>query len=635
MKTRNLFFAALTCLAFAACSDDDNAVQNPQKEDVVDRSYLAVQLSIPGLPGATTRAGEYAEANATELKVADVAFFFYNGNGQPAADPCYVTIDNSESFWNNITHDDDPTTDEDKESNLVLMVHNAQADLSQVVAVLNTTSTIKTLAKNGGAGGTISDNQTNITDGVSTTFTTTLEQLRKELISTKNGENTTYYTVPVISGSSTTGDVTTLTYSTNSEKGCLMSNSAYLHKYTYSTGGGTATGHTPRYATQVNRNQHFKESEDLAKQNPLIIHVERVEARVSVIAPDAEEPNDKTVDGKILYKLQEQTDNTDIQAQNGGSNVQLYFRIDGWWLNNTNKDSYLIKDFNNSYDSDWNDETEYRSYWAYSWRENSISDALGHGKHLGNQLNMYDKYCLENTTQTTWNYADQTSGSTENVSVTTATQVVVAGQVVDESGQPQNVVSYNNKYYIDTEFLKEVANSLNSAGFKKKVGDAEATPIESSDLQLITPTYTGSTDDATLRDYEAKVAMNLAEGTSIVKEGITEEKINEAVQEILNVYGNVKYWKEGKTYFFTRVKHDYNASGIGQADAVIRNHWYKVNVTGFYGLGTPVPNPEIPIIPVTPEDDKVSFMACKIAVLKYRTVSQDVTLGGEDAKNQQ
>lgn len=586
MKTKHLFLSALTCLTFAACSNDDDAVQNPQGE-VVDKQYLAVQFTIPGL--AETRADVFETANETELAVSDVAFFFFNDNGNTAANPCYVTIADAKNFWKNSISHTHPENSDEAESSLVLLVEKAQPNLSQVVAVLNPTSEIRNLV--GGNAKTPTDDEVDIDGSATITSTLTLENLRKEVLSVETDGSKTYYSVPSLTAVDT--------YADNSK--CLMSNSAY-----YSDGGA------PVYATQVGN--ALSESREEALSTPLTIHVERVEARVSVTPP--------ALGGETAYELRTKAGGDEINAENGGTDIKLYFELTGWWLNNTSKDAYLIKQLATTYAAGWNNSAHFRSYWGVSWAEGTAADGLNKGQKYGS-ANLFDKYCLENTTATSYTYADKSKDNNTGVDVTTATQLVAEGQIVDSEGNGVSVVSFNNTFYTVDEFLKVVAATLNSNGYLNGVNQVTYTDLKMS---------IAAADDNNLRDYEAKVMV--ADEVTLTKDDID---ANEEVNTMLStVYGNVKYWNEGKTYYYTRIKHDYAADGTYSltpaTDAIIRNHWYKISITGFYGLGTPVSNPDIPIIPVTPPTDKISYLACNIAVLKYRVVSQDVSLGGDNSQ---
>lgn len=60
---------------------------------------------------------------------------------------------------------------------------------------------------------------------------------------------------------------------------------------------------------------------------------------------------------------------------------------------------------------------------------------------------------------------------------------------------------------------------------------------------------------------------------------------------------------------------------------VVRNHVYELTINGISGFGTAVAKPETAIDePEKPTDD-ASYLAADVVVLKWKVVSQKVTLG--------
>ena len=81
----------------------------------------------------------------------------------------------------------------------------------------------------------------------------------------------------------------------------------------------------------------------------------------------------------------------------------------------------------------------------------------------------------------------------------------------------------------------------------------------------------------------------------------------------------VLWWNEGKCYFFVPVEH------LGGKTGVVRNHWYQLVVNSVSGLGTPVADPTEPIDPNVIEDETY-YVAAQVQILKWKMVSQDVSL---------
>lgn len=75
MKIKNLFLGSLACLAFAACSNDDDAVVNPSAKG--EGQYMSVNIvnSVN-----STRANTFTDGEGDETKVNDVILVFLKGN---------------------------------------------------------------------------------------------------------------------------------------------------------------------------------------------------------------------------------------------------------------------------------------------------------------------------------------------------------------------------------------------------------------------------------------------------------------------------------------------------------------------------------------------------------------------------
>ena len=81
----------------------------------------------------------------------------------------------------------------------------------------------------------------------------------------------------------------------------------------------------------------------------------------------------------------------------------------------------------------------------------------------------------------------------------------------------------------------------------------------------------------------------------------------------------VRWWNDGKCYFFVEVKHASNKIGV------VRNHWYNLTINSISGLGTPVADPNDDIVPEKLEDEQY-FVAAQVQILKWKMVSQSVSL---------
>ena len=119
------------------------------------------------------------------------------------------------------------------------------------------------------------------------------------------------------------------------------------------------------------------------------------------------------------------------------------------------------------------------------------------------------------------------------------------------------------------------------------------------------PVYVSASSTDPIKDYQALVTL---------KDGLTSD-------DLATLRGIVAlFWNEGKTYFYTDIAHE------GGLYGVVRNHLYNLTLTEVEGLGTPVTDPDNPIDPEKPDPEDESYIAAQIQILKYKVVTQNVTL---------
>lgn len=83
---------------------------------------------------------------------------------------------------------------------------------------------------------------------------------------------------------------------------------------------------------------------------------------------------------------------------------------------------------------------------------------------------------------------------------------------------------------------------------------------------------------------------------------------------------------DGKAYYFVPIRHlGTDETAVGYY-GVVRNHFYKINLTGIKGFGTPVYDPNKEIDPIVPSYSN-TYLAARVQVLQWRIVNQNVSLG--------
>lgn len=617
MKTKNLFWGALTCLAFAACSDDDTVVNPNGALAEGENAYVAVQLV---MAGGETRAwnntnnnDNYADGLDYEVNVKNATFYFFNADGsKQVQEPQTITTstgtvtDGTEGqlSFTDVTTNTGVTAQ--KESSIVLLLKDTEMP-SQIAVVLNAPEEIQ-------ASGTYVADMT----------LTNLAGYTKDL-------STTYTTDAT--------DAKTGAY--------VMSNSVYVD--------GKVLKATPVKTENIGRGTTADLAAAEALEHPVVIPVERVLALVDVKYATSMNYYDNTVT---------------YNGEESASTITPY--ITGWWLHNTPTQTTLIKDLSTSYtwskygtstDSEgnevtttsetlnaldatepwWNTKNFYRSYWANMYSATTGDVVQSWSAYEYNQQTVNPKYTFENTSEDNPTY------------------VMVAAKLMDNNMQVVDLVQWVNFSFKSLDdFKKYMATRLGGFGYTiKDSDDAEARELTASDfVEYYNTGATGEQPFGTNEDWKA--GLTIATGSTLYQNGVEIDDAKKHLAEA-NVIGAFKHYAKGQTYYFVKIQHnpDYEETKY----AVIRNHKYVVTISGITGLGTPVPNPndddptdptnptpdpgtdpdpepdptpdpdpdpdpDQPLDPETPTDDH-SALDAQILIMKYRVVSQDVTLDNQ------
>lgn len=640
MKLRNYFFGALACLALASCSSDDDAIDSGQ-EGGGKTAFMAVQLTMPG--GGTTRASwdestgyedneqNYKEGDLAEIRVKNAYLFFFKDDKSSWGEPMNITSlikSNDNAGGTDTDWTDGGGVSIDKISKTIIMFENkAETSLpSSVVAVLNIPLVSGNLP--------------------SQLKYSTVSDLQQSII-----------------------DCSTINSST--ETGFVMSNSTYL---TGTTGSETVVFEQSLAGKLISQGQNvtsltaplgYTDADTpegvraYAEANPVVIPVERVLARVHVDlekSATAYVSNDDAAPSAKLYML----NGGEVEA----TDTKIISVVNGWWLDNTNKDTYLGKnltttytEIENSWNWNWNHPEFQRSYWATAKNNEEAAKSTKFAHYDYRHHSLADKYCYENTNQN--NY----------------TQLVVSANLfIDDSGiKPLNLVRHKTVNYEQDAFKVYAMTKLMNQGAETTFYVQDGTgyrQLNASDIKFKWNTSSktislGGTEK--LEDYEA--ILVLADDTKeyFSDEGITDVSVASINEKLLSEVGPFQYWNKGQCYYYTPIVQFSTASEA--LNGVIRNHYYDIKIKSVTGLGTPVPtdpevdptyptppsgtdpdpeypddpeddpdddddtddddpndDPDKPIIPEKPVDDKVSAIDAQIRILKYRVVSQSVDL---------
>lgn len=371
-------------------------------------------------------------------------------------------------------------------------------------------------------------------------------------------------------------------------------------------------------------------TEDEAEANPAAsIYVERALAKVTVTSTAA---------------------SGNLEANSG-----VTYEIQGWDLDVTNKQTYLV---HNVAGANWwsyqNGDKGYRfvgaaavapdlyrPYWGIdpNYSDYNPTNVADHFNMLEkttptvlNEVNAND-YCLENT----FNVANQNQNQT--------TRVIVAAQIGEGSGfyilNNDKGTMYEEEDALDAIKKEYLTNPTVVSTLKANLN--EGASISGTDLTVAFADGKETTGgDLTV----ASITINDASkfNGSAIPEVLTPSGTgNDAIIKSVNDGVKVSYYANGIAYYPVMIKHfgndqtpwsDTNSGESypdtdGNAEAnwlgrygVLRNNWYTINVTGIQDIGYA----EVPVVYGTPDDPVESWISVEINVLSWAKRSQDVEL---------
>ena len=329
---------------------------------------------------------------------------------------------------------------------------------------------------------------------------------------------------------------------------------------------------------------HVALSEDEAKADPVDIYVERVAAKITSTASGATESK---------FKVGETATGTPVYAM-----------IKGWGIAKENTTANLIKVIEPTWTEkaigfNWNDANFNRCYWETTPNNDGTYKSWADYTHTA----IGDVYYT----------APNTSYAETNRPI-----YVAAAQLVDATGNPLEISKYKGVQYLSENDVKKVILNENKNFFK-----VVSTTDARTDYETLDPADLVFVVDAH-KPYEVKAQVK--DGVVVYKK--TGETYVVATDAANAAYGanNAVIYKDGMTYYWTSVKHLGAAGKIGEF-GMVRNHFYQVDVTKITGFGTAVYDKNTDFVPVTPDEDPMTYLAARINVLSWRVVANGVELG--------
>lgn len=571
MKIFKLFPLACAALMMSACSSD-NDIEGGATKPGSDPQYLAVNIVNVGT--TPTRAGDYENGTTEESTIKKVRFYFFNGDGSPyLIKPTGSEITGGENVnWLEVSNPTDATTTPgsstsvEKITNAVLVINGVQsAAPSAIVAVVNPETVDAATLNNGGQ--------------------MRLSELRKNAVGSK------FYNTDA------SGKVTDF----------LMSNSVYVNAGTDVCASLVAG--------------HVKTSEADAKTNPVDLYVERVAAKVTADFDlnafevgngtnwDTNKYGTKTAVGKI-----------------GDYNV--YAVIDGWGLADENGKAEVEKQV----ETTWADGTLGITPWTtYDYRrcfwENSVdfSSGAGSNRPVNHPFNDFKAkkqdvlYTLSNTP------LSPITDKNENY----VTKFLVAATLKYEDGahnwHTADICRYNGVEILGVDNLKtQVALSF-SKYYTSTDNGTTHTQLTKDDIAFTEPTTSSMKSyqvTPTLVDAPAGTTKKYYTKSSTgAYTEVPEGEVNAAIGA-----DKAEIRTDGKAYYYVPIRHLATDPTTLGYYGVVRNHFYKITLSGITGFGTPVYNPDKEIDPTVPTYSN-TYLAARVQVLQWRVVNQNVNLG--------
>lgn len=624
-KVSKLFagFAALAMLA--ACSNDEPAAITKPGDG--DTAYMKVSIKAAnGMSRYTTTPG-YEDGNTNENKVNSVRFFFFDNAGAAMDLSAYLVKAEDDTITVN---PDDPKNDNVEavfgDNLLVLEDLTSNQYPSYMITVLNRPDFVP---------GTNLDNTLEVLDNC------------------KNGD---YF---------------------------VMSTASYI---------GENAHHDGKYHATKLQPTDFKQSAAaaVADEAPVEVYVERLAAKVQVGLAETITSGTINVGGETLYKLETTVAGGDNTGAGNVLNTQLYLRVLGWDLNTTAKNSYMCKNLNPAWalnwgsNGNWNNATDYRSYWAKShvygndyanidnyvdyvqtdaWKNDLTAKTL---KALGADV----AYCNENTNEVSKIASKEAVPegvkARDLIDNRVATNVVLYTQVVDEEGQGVELVRANGVLFKADSYLQYIINrayAMNADKFNLWVKKSDnSIEVEGGTLStqeyiqigtdcftLVMPEETdkeGVGDvDVVLNNDEFAEKTFYKKGTdengTVIYTPLTEAEVATAKAALVAAIkaaqptgtNHAVIYENGKNVYYIPVEHlGYvmdQTTLVEGSYGVVRNHWYKLTVSSFSKVGHGIWDPEEgnseSLKPDEPENP-LYYLGAHINILSWKVVDQTVDL---------
>lgn len=325
------------------------------------------------------------------------------------------------------------------------------------------------------------------------------------------------------------------------------------------------------------------------------------------------------------------------------------YSLEGWRLANVNTSSYLTRQYDNTWNSYMSNAADfttashvdydnnsyrfagisaiatgkgYRTYWGKDANydsEASFSDGTNEPNLLGDE----STYCYENT----FNVAHQ------NVKETTC---AIVKMKITPNG-------YSDGTFFTIDDNKGVVYPI--AEVKKEIGKRFLAEMGATNVKA--NYYSATTATINVKDVEFADAAGVVTITKMtLTDGATDKEVTSADLTKFKPTIKVNEFKDGYAYYTILIKHfgdeltpwnpatkatesypgtDSEQNWLGRY-GVLRNNWYKLEVTGVAAIGASTPGELNVNNDNTPDDNLKRYISCKINALSWAVRKQGTVL---------
>ena len=566
-----------------SCSSSDDIASTSEKFSADGKGYINVTLNLPTQPQSTSRAAndKFEHGVADEYKVNDATLILFAGADEATANfKAAYTL----RGWKTEAQTEQISTKLTKVQQINAIAAGS-SDKIYAFVVLNHNNALRVTAANG------------LQVGASTTdFTGTFETLSKEVMNP------------------------TLT------KGNLMMSNAVIVSMPGSADFSSVNATT---LTNVTDNIYATESE-ATTHSAADIYVERLAAKVTLAKATGTSTNTVSV---------------------GTATAKTFdYSLINWELANVNNSSYLTRQYDNTWNSYLSDGTDFggsvsseytankyrfagtkdietgkgfRTYWGKDANydsEASFSDGTNEPNLLGDE----STYCYENTFDV----------ARQNVKETTC--AIVKMKITPDG--------YSDGTFFTIDDNKGVVYPI--AEVKKEIGQRFLAEMGAS---IGTTYYPATTGTIKVSDVQFDDKAGVVEIKKItLTDGATPKDVSDADLAAFKALKAIKIneFKDGYAYYTILIKHfgdeltpwnpstkttesypgsDKEQNWLGRY-GVLRNNWYKLEVTGVAAIGASTPGELDVNNDNTPDDNLKRYISCKINALSWAVRKQGTIL---------